>query len=173
MAKRPVGRPSKYTDKIADSICQRIAEGESLRKICDSTPSLPSWRTVIRWQRDEIKYNDFVSKITRAREVQAETMVDSLADIAGSATPKDAHVARLRCDVGKWMAEKLKPKKYGRQFLELDLPEAGLTVQLSKADRELIKGAAQALAQQVLVEGEESGERLAIEHHSDTEGVTP
>jgi hypothetical protein len=30
----PAGRPSDYTQEIADLICERIADGESLRAIC-------------------------------------------------------------------------------------------------------------------------------------------
>ena len=28
-----------------DIVCERIAEGESLRAICESTEDLPNWRT--------------------------------------------------------------------------------------------------------------------------------
>ncbi|WP_431196787.1 hypothetical protein [Pseudomonas aeruginosa] len=42
------GRPSDYTPEIAQAICMRIAEGESLRMICRDD-SMPDKSTVLRW----------------------------------------------------------------------------------------------------------------------------
>ncbi len=45
---KKVGRPSGYTEAIAVEICRRIAERESLRKIC-ADPDMPDKTTVLRW----------------------------------------------------------------------------------------------------------------------------
>ncbi len=63
--KVPSGRPSIYSNDLADLICERLACGESLRKICDDK-NLPDRSTVIRWlARDP----DFATKYARAREI--------------------------------------------------------------------------------------------------------
>ena len=45
---RKRGHPSDYTDALAAEICQRIAERESLRKVCAAS-DLPDKATVLRW----------------------------------------------------------------------------------------------------------------------------
>jgi hypothetical protein len=42
------GRPSEYSDKIAEAICERLLNGESLRAIC-ADPAMPARATVFRW----------------------------------------------------------------------------------------------------------------------------
>ena len=47
----------RVTKKQMQIICERIADGESLTRICNEDSSLPSWRTVLRWvQEDEDAY---------------------------------------------------------------------------------------------------------------------
>jgi hypothetical protein len=43
-----MGRPSKYTDAIADTICSRLSNGESLAQICRED-EFPSQQTVYSW----------------------------------------------------------------------------------------------------------------------------
>ena len=102
-----MGRPSDFTPEIANDICERLAEGESLRTIC-SAEDYPDRTTVRRW----IKANDeFRLQYAHARECQAETYAEKIVDDAMSAT--DAAIGRLRMDALKWAASKLAPKKYG------------------------------------------------------------
>lgn len=103
------GRPSSYTQKLADKICKRIAEGESLRKICDDS-AIPSITSVRRWLADE-KRADFRLQYACAREEQADFYADAIIEIAD--TEPDPQKARVRIDARKWYAGKLKPKKYG------------------------------------------------------------
>ncbi|EFA2264400.1 hypothetical protein DNH26_000654 [Escherichia coli] len=53
--KRRVGRPSKYSNKMATQIALLVGEGCSLRKIA-SMEGYPSLATILRWQ---IEYPDF------------------------------------------------------------------------------------------------------------------
>ena len=41
-------RPAEFTDEIFQEICDRMAEGEGLRKICED-PEMPSRQTFLRW----------------------------------------------------------------------------------------------------------------------------
>ena len=45
---RKRGHPSSYTDTLAFEICRRIAEGESLRRVCTAS-DMPDKTTVLRW----------------------------------------------------------------------------------------------------------------------------
>lgn len=116
------GRPSAFTQEVADEICSRIAKGESLRSVCADEESgwLPAQSTVYEW----LKANkDFSEQYARAREAQADHYVDEIVSIAdqpnirteadGTVVASDPQRDRLRVDARKWVAAKLAPKKYG------------------------------------------------------------
>ena len=54
--RKPAGRPSSFTPKIANEICARLAEGQSLRRI-SADPKMPDRATVFRWlfQGEEVE----------------------------------------------------------------------------------------------------------------------
>ncbi len=123
-----MGRPTKYTKKIAAAICERIADGESLRRIC-CDPAMPSRGAVRVWL---IKYEDFQTQYVRAHENQADVHAEEIVDIVdeplkktypdGKPVAKADMLAfmriqleekKLRLDARKWTASKLRPKKYG------------------------------------------------------------
>lgn len=119
---KKMGRPSKYSDHLAQVICVRIAEGESLNKICKD-PDMPERVTIYRWLMEK---EDFCNIYTRAREDQADTMADEIVDIADQmpmeTTDKEGNTRfdpafiswqKNRIDARKWVASKLKAKKYG------------------------------------------------------------
>ena len=123
--KRKTGRPSLYSDKLAAKICERLAEGETLRSICRDE-KMPGKTTVLRWLGDE-KNADFRTQYAHAREMQADRFAEEILEIAddGSgdwSTDKDGkktldheHVqrSRLRIDTRKWLMARMAPKKYG------------------------------------------------------------
>lgn len=124
-----IGRPSGYTEEIADAICDGLADARSLRSIC-LDDGMPNQSTVFRWLADE-RYADFRERYARAREAQADALFDEMLDIADDGTNDwverkredgstdtvldHEHVQRskLRIDARKWMASKLRPKVYG------------------------------------------------------------
>lgn len=126
-----MGRPSEYSQETADAICERIADGESLRSVCRDE-QMPSKATVFRWL---VEFPDFETKYAHAREAQADALVDEIVGIADEEAvtikSKDGEevavvfdqtaVARnkLRVAARQWTAEKLRPKKYGPK-LEID-----------------------------------------------------
>lgn len=131
------GRPTAYTDKIADEICRRLAEGESLNKIC-ADKHIPPRSTVLTWVLS--KKHDFSDRYLRAREVQAWTMADEIVDIAddgsldkvelesGQVSVNHEHInrSRLRVDTRKWLLARLLQKHFGdRVSTEMSGPDGG------------------------------------------------
>ena len=108
-----IGRPSGYSVDVADTICQEIMTGKSLRTIC-AQEDMPGASTVYSWLRE---HPEFQEAYARAREIQADVLADEIVEIAD--TEPDAQVARNRIDARKWLASKLRPKKYG-DHLKLD-----------------------------------------------------
>ncbi len=105
-----LGRPSLYSQQVADIICDRLKRGDSLRKICEDE-NLPEESTVRAWALDNRE--GFYAQYARARQIQAERLADELLTIADSSSPEEYNVARLRVDTRKWILSKVLPKVYG------------------------------------------------------------
>lgn len=134
------GRPSKYSKEIAELLCDRIATSDKgLFAICKED-IFPHPATVYRWL---IEHKEFCDMYARAREAQADFMVEQVITIADDAQgdlimgaegayPNGVNVqrSRLKSDVRKWAASKLSPKKYG------DKSEIGLTIKKVGKDLE-------------------------------------
>ena len=74
----------KVTKEQMVVICDRIAEGESLTSICDTSETLPSWRTILRYvQEDEEAYTQYRT----ARSLQCEVMRDQILEIIKKELP--------------------------------------------------------------------------------------
>ena len=130
----PAGRPSDYTQEMADRICERLAEGISLRSVC-LDEEMPCKSTVFKWLREIPGFSD---QYARAKEESADAFVEDMLDIADDGRndwmeqlDKDGDAigwrengeaisrSRLRVDTRKWIASKLKAKKYGdKQHVE-------------------------------------------------------
>ena len=110
----PGGRPSGYSTKIAETICEQLAEGRSIRNIC-SVKGQPSVAMVYRWLD---KYEEFRERYARAREHQAESLADDIRDVLADVRngKLDANAGRMLVDGFKWLAGKLKPKTYGEHL---------------------------------------------------------
>lgn len=151
----PVGRPTDYTQELADKICAQLAQGDSMRTVCVAD-DMPAMTTMFRWLREK---PEFKQQYEKAKEEAADALAEDMLDIADDASNdwmvvhrKDdsegwqlngEHVqrSRLRIDTRKWIAAKLKPKKYGDK-LDMttngkDLPTpilGGLTKDVSTND---------------------------------------
>lgn len=109
--------PFEWTEDIETEILERIAKGEAIRSICEDD-WLPSWPT---FRKRLIDDEAFATRYARSRDAQADAIFDEVQDIADQATPESVAVDRLRIDVRKWRAGKLRPKVYGER---LDLTHA-------------------------------------------------
>lgn len=124
-----MGRPSIYTKELADKICARLAQGESLRIICRDE-EIPASSTVYLWVLENRE--GFSEKYARAREMQAEVLFDEILEIADDGSNdlmtitkgketynvEDKEVtnrSRLRVDSRKWYLSKVLPKKFGEK----------------------------------------------------------
>lgn len=132
-----MGAPSKFTQTIADRICDELAtSSKSLRTICKEE-GMPTVRTVLSWLAQGDKSEDekdpfrlFLHQYARAREAQADFLAEEIIEIADDGSndlmtitkgdisyevenKEVTNRSRLRVDARKWIAAKLKPKKYG------------------------------------------------------------
>jgi len=131
-----LARPTDFSAELALEICERIAAGESVRAIT-ADDHMPAERTVYRWLAARA---EFCQQYARAREAQADALVDQIIAIAdapliGTVTTEKEVVcdgvlapttetrtsdavdrSKLMVDARKWAAAKLAPKKYGNKL---------------------------------------------------------
>jgi len=114
-----LGRPTKYSNTLVDTICEQIAMGRSLVNICAELDL--SYSQVMVWLQ---KYPDFTDKYARAKEAQADWYADEMLSVIDNAKSDRNEIerAKVKIEALKWIASKLKPKKYGDK---LDLTSDG------------------------------------------------
>lgn len=126
-----LGRPSDYSAELAATICAELADGKSLRSVC-RRDDMPSMVSVFNWLRT---HPEFLKQYEAAKEECADALSEDMLEIADEPPPMNASggidsgaVAdkRLRIDTRKWLASKLKPKKYGDKLTqEVSGPNGG------------------------------------------------
>lgn len=97
-----MARPSTYTQELADIICERLANGEPLAKICRDE-DMPAYSTVRRWESDK---PEFQALSSRARLDGTHFLADDSIRIADD-TEIDPQHKRIMVDtrlrlIGKW-----------------------------------------------------------------------
>lgn len=122
------GRPTDYNEEIGAFICAEIAEGKSLRSVINGNDHTPAMSTVFKWLS---AHKQFSEQYATARSAQADALFEEVLDIADEKeyttkmNGEDMQVVfdsvavarnRLRVDARKWMAGKLRPKKYGEKL---------------------------------------------------------
>ncbi len=124
----PFGRPSKYSEELANLICQRVATHTvGLPALCEMFDDMPAAVTVNAWRFEK---NDFSIRYAQAKMFQAELMAEEINDLCEVETFEDENgikrvdngrvaLQRLKVDTRKWQAAKLAPKIYGdRQVIQ-------------------------------------------------------
>lgn len=152
-----MARPSDYTSELAEAICLRLAEGESLRSICRDDV-MPDKATVLRWIA---RHDVFRDQYAKAKLEGAEALAEEIFDIADDASNdwmerigeedqpvgwqlNGEHVRRsqMRIDVRKWYLSKIMPKKYGdriQQDVTVDVKD-GLAEKMAAARERARRG---------------------------------
>lgn len=120
-----------YSPQLAALICERIADGRSLRDIC-ADDDMPVKSSILKWLG---LHQDFADQYARAREAQADHFAEEILDIADDGTndwmkrqqgeetvevANHEHISRskLRVDARKWLMSKMAPKKYGDKITQ-------------------------------------------------------
>lgn len=123
------GRPSTYTQEVAEAICARIAEGESLASICRDD-GMPPASTVRGWVTDDV--DGFAARSARAYATGYDAIAESCIEIADDGTNdwmerknsqgvvigwevNGEHIqrSRIRIDTRLRLLGKWAPKRYG------------------------------------------------------------
>lgn len=114
--------------QIKDEICQRIANGETLRSICREE-GMPIWSAIYKWQEAD---EDFRVRFARARDLGFDAIAEEALEIAN--TPCDGQIItskewgdeiktedmlghrKLQIETRLKLLAKWSPKKYGERI---------------------------------------------------------
>ncbi len=126
------GRPTKYSQELADNICEQIATtSKSMKTICAGLDM--NVMTVLNWlcESHEAYKPEFCKMYARAKEMQADLLAEEILDISDDSSQdlkgiddfgnriedkEFVNRSKVRIDARKWIASKLKPKKYGEKI---------------------------------------------------------
>jgi len=132
------GRPTKYSDELADLICSRIASHPvGYATLQQMYQDMPEPITIREWRK---KYERFSTKYLEAKAFQAQILVEDIDDLIpekinyylddkGQERIDSASASLLIAKINnrKWMAARLAPKIYGDKKQEESSPSDTLS----------------------------------------------
>lgn len=147
-AKPSGGRPSIYSEELADKFFALVSEGVGLRQIA-ARDDMPAMSTLCLWLA---KNDEFSERYARAKEVAAVVMSEEILEIADNIGHEDKDTietkfgempnkewvmrSKLRVDARLQLMAKIHPKKYGAK-LEQKIT-GKVSTELSEEDQEEI-----------------------------------
>lgn len=152
VALKATGRPSKFSQALADEIVERVSNGEPLAPVCrDLGLGLTTW---YEWCKSR---PDLSEAIRRAREAGEEILLAGTLEIADAPPPLTAmgatdgaavQHAKLRIETRLKLLAKWNPRKWGDKIAiggADDLPalrsDVAMTLDPSEAYKRLLGGA--------------------------------
>lgn len=123
---------SEYTPELGDLICDRLAEGRTLRDVCRDRDIPVNERSVRRWAMNP--RNPFAEQFELARTIGLLSMAEEMLEIADDSTNdwgeregrrgvkvrmldyEHIERAKVRIETRKWILSKALPKMFGRHL---------------------------------------------------------
>lgn len=144
-----------FSQQVADSVCNLLAQGKSLRAACADVSASPV--TILRWVK---AHEGFSEQYAHARELGYMLLADEIIAIADTPVVATKSVSkasgleitegdavdrsRLMVDARKWMLSKMLPKVYGeKQSIEINDVTPKTPEQVNSRIAELLAKAAQ------------------------------
>ena len=108
---RPRGRPTKYSEPLADRIFDAMIGGNDLVAIC-KRPGFPDRASIYRWAAERPV---FAARLDRAREALGDLAAYEIGQIAANCSTETAAADRVRLAALQWRASRLAPRKYSER----------------------------------------------------------
>ncbi len=106
----------RYCNKVADFICEQVAEGLNVSQVCRKHPKLtPDSRVIYRWSH---KYPEFRDKLNDAYEIYLMRKMEELEELSTKILDLDLYggdhklafeARRIRMDALKFLLGKMAP----------------------------------------------------------------
>jgi len=133
-----MGRPSTYSEAMAEAICDEVAAGGLITEICDQA-GYPDYKTFRKWRTE---HADFSKRIARAKEDQMDYYCDKIVRLNASMNADNWQYVNAQIRNTQWLMGKLKAAQYGDKVqAEVTGAEGGpiqaaITVQFVKTNTE-------------------------------------
>ena len=125
------GRPTIFSQELADRICDEIMKSEKgIFALSESLDWFPAPSSIYLWLD---QYPKFSELYTRSKQAQSDRMAESCLVIADDSSGDSIETSRgvvenreftsrskLRVETRMWLMERLAPKKYGKLSQEAD-----------------------------------------------------
>ena len=140
---RPTGRPSIFSDELAATLCERLANGELLTAI-ERDDGMPGYATVYRWLETNTAFRE---QYARAREIGWSRLSEEVLELSDDSRHdwitedgerridhENVQRSRLMVDTRKWLLSKVLPKIYGDKLALTDANGGPLAIQVVRFD---------------------------------------
>ena len=107
-------RRSSFTPEVAQRICDRLMDGQSLRQICRD-PTMPARSSIFQWLREN---KEFGAEYASVKQMQIFDLEDEFLDTIRSRELNGESFERkkMRIQNLKWLITHLAAKKYRVQI---------------------------------------------------------
>lgn len=102
-----IGRPTTYTKKIANHICNEVAAGKTLTRVSEQMGI--AINCIYGWLED---HEDFMENYRRSRELWSKSIVDKLYDESEHIDPSEALAKKVRAQIVQWSAARYAPAQF-------------------------------------------------------------
>jgi hypothetical protein len=122
-----MARLTEYDYNLCVEICERVSEGESIKKVLNSDERYPTFQTWCNWRREQ---TDLFDLYTRAIQDKSESVDAKIDEIMSKLEAKeiDNQSARVMIDTLKWKASKYYPKMFGDK-IQADITTDGKPIE--------------------------------------------
>lgn len=105
------GRPSEYTDELADEICTLVSNGANLNRLA-KLAKFPHESVLRNWL---VNHDTFSTKYALARKARADARSDRIDSYKRQMLKGriSSDIARVAIDAEKWQAGKENSRRYG------------------------------------------------------------
>lgn len=107
-----MARPSEYDFKLCQEICDRLAEGENIKRILDSDERFPKWNTFRVWKNTKPELNALYVISQQDKAILLENEMDELKDMLIE-KEIDNQTYNVLVQTVKWKMAKFYPKVFG------------------------------------------------------------
>ena len=101
----------RYSETVADRICEEVINGRVLNRICIEEPWAPHSLTVHMWLKEHPEFREAYDIARRIRADQAAQEIINLADTAIDGVNTES--IKIQIHARQWLAGKMNPRDYG------------------------------------------------------------
>ena len=107
-----MARPSDYNYDLCIEICDKVADGQNIKRILESKETYPHWTTFRRWKQNKDELRTLYINSQQDKAIALESEMDDLKDmlLAGEI---DASTYNVLVQTLKWKMAKFYPKVFG------------------------------------------------------------